>query len=1369
MKKIITFLFILIATIGINAQEFGLAPKVIKPKDETKQQFNKKNDISVNTYSTGKSILNYDFEEATGTFASISATGTALTPNGWDDGEIVLDLTGTYTFTYNLNHFNTFNISTNGAIDLGGTGDISFTNDLADPTKTPMIAPLWDDLRFYGNGVGEGIFYQIDNVSGENVLTIEWYNVARYSYEGMTVSFQIKLYENSGIIELIYGDMTQASGWTASATIGINDLEGSDAVFASITPGTPATVSNSTSNNTIAGTIISGITSGTIYRFVPIFLTNDLMAYALEPLTVTPGTDVYPIVSVLNSGTTVQSTFNVNLLISPLGSATPVYNYVENVSDNVNPGEIYQHTFSNVWAAVPEGVYTATFIVELSGDDNTSNNTLEKTIVVANTVNMSNGTDTTCNALFYDSGGPEGEYQISEDFTFTFYPETADKWIQVQFLNFNVEGEPYDYLRIFNGTDTNATLLAQYGDFEPGHEIIKASNSDGALTFHFSSDGSVQYDGWEAFISCFTPPQHDLAVVNITPDFINSGSTIQPQVTIQNNAVNDENSYQLSYTNLNGTYTGSQFYTDLVPSGGQTIVSLPEWTPADGNDTLTVTVIVTDDEDNTNDELSNGVLITPLVNAYAWDAYASTSGLAEGPVNITLPVGNMTQIAESSETFVAGADMVNFDWYGIQYSDSGDAPLVRIDTTTGELSTIGTTAPDITGFAFDVTTYTAYAIDFGGILYTIDLLTAQATQIGGNTSNIIGLACNNAGKLYAISLNDQLVQINAATGTSTVIGPLGVDISYAQDIAFDRDNDVLYGTLYTTTGGLYTIDTLTGAATLLATIGDELAGFAIPYTPAGAWVNFTVTDGTNPIENASIEIGDKTIYTDNNGQVTSFFNPNTYTYIATAYGFSEVTNYFIVVDGVDQDVNITLTELLSYSVTFEVENTLSAPLENANIIIEYNDVEVANGMTNASGQFVSGGFYPYEYSYEVTLDGYDTYAGTFTVVDQNLTVPVTLIETMNAPYGLAIEQQNNEADVLFTWNPLGEEFFEGFESGTLPTGWLAIDNDGDNFNWINIVEQGYGFDPYEGSGAMTSASYDNTVGVLYPDNYLITPAIQIGANSLLSWYHDAQDPGWPNDFYYVKVSTTGTNIADFTETVWSGTTSSEWQSVSASLSAFAGETVYIAFQHTNCSDNFWMKIDNVSVTNAKYEAVSTPKIETVAHQTGLPFRTTGLSAQEIQDKLEFYNSIETRNNNKTIQSYSVLLNDVVVATEITDSSYVFDNLAPGTYEAGVFGVYETGNSDTSYIEFTVVIDNLDDFNTEVYSVYPNPVKNILNIKISNNETYKLQIISTNGSLLMEKDGICNESQIILNNLEKGVYIIKLSNDNEVYQSKLIVQ
>jgi hypothetical protein len=87
------------------------------------------------------------------------------------------------------------------------------------------------------------------------------------------------------------------------------------------------------------------------------------------------------------------------------------------------------------------------------------------------------------------------------------------------------------------------------------------------------------------------------------------------------------------------------------------------------------------------------------------------------------------------------------------------------------------------------------------------------------------------GNLYGIDLeNSSLNTIDATDGAGTFIGSVGLDLMYAQDIGFDRINNILYGTLYDTASGLYTINLDTGAATIIgSTIGDEMVGLGIPY------------------------------------------------------------------------------------------------------------------------------------------------------------------------------------------------------------------------------------------------------------------------------------------------------------------------------------------------------------------------------------------------------------------------------------------------------------------------------------------------------------------------------------------------------------
>jgi hypothetical protein len=62
--------------------------------------------------------------------------------------------------------------------------------------------------------------------------------------------------------------------------------------------------------------------------------------------------------------------------------------------------------------------------------------------------------------------------------------------------------------------------------------------------------------------------------------------------------------------------------------------------------------------------------------------------------------------------------------------------------------------------------------------------------------SMFGIAADHSGNLYGINSNSDLISINPQNGQSTVIGPLGITINFAQDIAYDRNSGVLYGTLY---------------------------------------------------------------------------------------------------------------------------------------------------------------------------------------------------------------------------------------------------------------------------------------------------------------------------------------------------------------------------------------------------------------------------------------------------------------------------------------------------------------------------------------------------------------------------------------------
>ena len=148
------------------------------------------------------------------------------------------------------------------------------------------------------------------------------------------------------------------------------------------------------------------------------------------------------------------------------------------------------------------GDYDVTLTIT-DAEGNSQTLTKSDYIHVAETVNMHSGTMTTCNAIFYDSGGPDANYGDNQDYTLIFYPGSEDAKVCVDFQSFEIESN-YDFLYIYDGTSTSATLIGKFtGANNPG--TVTATNADGALTFRFTSDYSVNKIGWVATVTCSYP------------------------------------------------------------------------------------------------------------------------------------------------------------------------------------------------------------------------------------------------------------------------------------------------------------------------------------------------------------------------------------------------------------------------------------------------------------------------------------------------------------------------------------------------------------------------------------------------------------------------------------------------------------------------------------------------------------------------------------------------------------------------------------------------------------------------------------------------------------------------------------------------
>jgi hypothetical protein len=235
--------------------------------------------VLISSVSLGQ-ITTFNFSANTGgaaAYVPITGTTASLTPNcGYfptvqtDEGYAALPIG--FTFNYLGTNYTTLNVSTDGFATLGVSGFTTTgcgydnTNGLTTTpivANRPVLAPLWDDLDVTG-----GIQYTTTGVAPLRVFTAQWSN-ALWDYGGASpaMSFQIKLYETSNIIEYIYRQESGAIANTSGgASIGISATATGAGNFLSVSGSTNSATVSSTVETQNIGTKPA---TGQVFRFDP--------------------------------------------------------------------------------------------------------------------------------------------------------------------------------------------------------------------------------------------------------------------------------------------------------------------------------------------------------------------------------------------------------------------------------------------------------------------------------------------------------------------------------------------------------------------------------------------------------------------------------------------------------------------------------------------------------------------------------------------------------------------------------------------------------------------------------------------------------------------------------------------------------------------------------------------------------------------------------------------------------------------------------------------------------------------------------------------------------------------------------------------
>lgn len=278
---------------------------------------------------------------------------------------------------------------------------------------------------------------------------------------------------------------------------------------------------------------------------------------------------------------------------------------------------------------------------------------------------------------------------------------------------------------------------------------------------------------------------------------------------------------------------------------------------------------------------------------------------------------------------------------------------------------------------------------------------------------------------------------------------------------------------------------------------------------------------------------------------------------------------------------------------------------------------------------------------------------------------------------------------------------EGFENGL--GDWTTIDADGDGYDWMLASStMGSGNGHNDSNECVFSQSYDNTEGVLYPDNFLVSPQVELGG--LVTFWACAQDANYAAEHFGVAVSTRSNDSADDFVTIQEWTMTAKgvgaktsvtrsgnraqgvWYPFTVDLSEFSGYG-YVAIRHFNCNDQFYLDVDDIII-----EGPSTPEawipmtanenslvLTGLAAETEYEWQVQGVCASGNTDWSEMSTfitppscpvptglAVERVTSNSAVAywtstagSFDIKLNEEVIEEGITENYFILD-LDPGT-------------------------------------------------------------------------------------------------------------
>jgi hypothetical protein len=535
--------------------------------------------------------------------------------------------------------------------------------------------------------------------------------------------------------------------------------------------------------------------------------------------------------------------------------------------------------------------------------------------------------------------------------------------------------------------------------------------------------------------------------------------------------------------------------------------------------------------------------------------------------------------------------------------------------------------------------------------------------------------------------------------------------------------------------------------------------------------------------------------------------------------------------------NLTLNESTDCNFTDITVNVKigKAPTQPANVTITKTgtatdtlDYEIIGG----SLVFPTVGFDNQSFTLRVYNDG-------FVEATETLTLGMSLnansgdaVLTTAADKEMVVTINNN--DLARNANVVLTHFSDDFEDQDI-SDWTTTDSDGDTYNWGDIFQVNDGSGNPVSPVSMISRSWQSAP--LTPDNWVVSSAVDLTtatAPITLEWKVQASAASWDLEEYSVYVSTSNSigtlvnSTTTFNEIYNDPADASTQYTRVLDLSAHAGETVYLAFRHWNCTDQDWLSIDDVNVTSSVPTSVqlavnaanqiplsSTGSIYSSDNATGAVMvditnnngvdyscvstnvsrasgtaqiyqasgienyvmdKTFTISPDNIQNTgdatLKFYfteteiSAWETATGNNRSELVIIKDDGTSVYVSTTIASYGSNITLEGNFTDGINGVYYFGKQQAV---LSVARNQFD-----LFSLYPNPSSDgMVNLTLSTSEDVKIDLFDITGRKVISQSNTNNSNEfsktLNLSSLSSGVYLINVKSGGKQAIKKIVIQ